>query len=61
MNELILRFPLAKRYIKTFASRDKFEFQCDVNAKFYGISNFILIIIIYIHRYMFNYTFYNEH
>jgi len=41
-NELILRFPLAKRYIKTYASGDKFEFQCDVNIKFYGISNFIL-------------------
>jgi len=41
-NELILRFPLAKRYIKTYASGDKFEFQCDVNDKFYGISNFIL-------------------
>lgn len=41
-NELILRFPLAKRYIKTYASGDRFEFQCEVNAKFYGISNFIL-------------------
>ncbi len=40
-NELILRFPLAKRHIKTYASGDKFEFQCDVNAKFYGIFNFI--------------------
>ncbi|MFT5832778.1 MAG: putative DNA-binding transcriptional regulator YafY [Cognaticolwellia sp.] len=41
-NELILRFPLAKRHIKTYASGDKFEFQCDVNNKFYGVSNFIL-------------------
>lgn len=41
-NELILRFPLAKRYIKTYSSGDKFEFQCPVNRKFYGISNFIL-------------------
>lgn len=41
-NELILRFPLAKRYIKTYASGNRFEFQCEVNAKFYGISNFIL-------------------
>jgi predicted DNA-binding transcriptional regulator YafY len=41
-NELILRFPLAKRHIKTYASGDRFEFQCDVNTKFYGISNFIL-------------------
>ena len=41
-NELILRFPLAKRYIKTYASGDRFEFQCDVNTRFYGLSNFIL-------------------
>ena len=41
-NELILRFPLAKRHIKTYASGDRFEFQCEVNDKFYGISNFIL-------------------
>ena len=41
-NELILRFPLAKRYIKTYSSGDRFEFQCEVNAKFYGLSNFIL-------------------
>ena len=41
-NELILRFPLTKNHIKTYASGDKFEFQCNVNARFLGVSNFIL-------------------
>jgi proteasome accessory factor C len=41
-NELAFRFPLAKRHIKPFASGDKFEFLCEVNSKFYGLSNFIL-------------------
>lgn len=41
-NELIFRFPLTKNYIHSFPKGDRFELQCDVNIKFYGISNFIL-------------------
>lgn len=41
-NELVLRFPLAKRHVRTYASGDRFELQCEVNPNFYGITNFIL-------------------
>ena len=42
-NELIERFPLAKVYIETSADdKNVFDFQCKVNTKFIGLTNFIL-------------------
>jgi predicted DNA-binding transcriptional regulator YafY len=39
-NELIERFPLAKSYI--IKDDDAYDFQCNVNHRFIGITNFIL-------------------
>jgi predicted DNA-binding transcriptional regulator YafY len=39
-NELVERFPSTAAHITPF--KDKFHFQCPVNAAFYGLSNFIL-------------------
>lgn len=41
-NELIERFPLTRQYIEPAAEEGIYDFQCQVNAKFFGISNFIL-------------------
>jgi len=41
-NELIERFPMAKRHIEEAAEEDRYDFQCEVNAQFLGITNFIL-------------------
>lgn len=42
-NELIERFPLTKNYITEDAQQKGiFDFQCNVNSKFYGLTNFIL-------------------
>ena len=40
-NELIERFPLAKSYIQE-AGDDEYDFQCPVNHRFLGLTNFIL-------------------
>ena len=40
-NELIERFPLAKAYL-TEAEEDIYDFQCMVNHRFIGLTNFIL-------------------
>ncbi len=42
-NELIERFPPTKRYIQESAEEeDVYDFQCKVNHKFIGLTNFIL-------------------
>jgi predicted DNA-binding transcriptional regulator YafY len=41
-NELIERYPLTKSYIEETEDPNRFDFQCMVNANFYGLSNFIL-------------------
>jgi len=41
-NELIERFPLTKSYITESEEEDIFDFQCMVNYKFLGLTNFIL-------------------
>ena len=42
-NELVERFPLTRGYIQGAADEaDIFDFQCKVNHKFLGLSNFIL-------------------
>ncbi|MEM9723731.1 MAG: WYL domain-containing transcriptional regulator [Bacteroidota bacterium] len=41
-NELIERFPNTLRHIEPAAEEDMFDFQCEVNNKFFGIANFIL-------------------
>lgn len=44
-NELIERFPLTKLHIQPSIDEDGvFDFQCQVNSKFLGISNFILAV-----------------
>lgn len=41
-NELVARFPLTKNYIHPDAEEDNvFDFQCKVNARFLGVTNFI--------------------
>lgn len=41
-NELVARFPLTKNYIRPDAFEDNlFDFQCKVNARFLGVTNFI--------------------
>lgn len=41
-NELIERYPTTRAYIEQTADENYFDFQCNVNHKFYGLSNFIL-------------------
>ncbi len=42
-NELVERFPLTQAYIQPAADeKDVYDFQCKVNHKFYGLTNFIL-------------------
>ncbi len=41
-NELVERYPLTRSYIQETADPNYFDFQCNVNAEFYGLSNFIL-------------------
>lgn len=41
-NEMLERYPLAKAYIQEAAEDDIFDFQCMVNHRFLGLSNFIL-------------------
>ncbi len=41
-NELIERFPLTKGYIEETQEEGVYDFQCSVNDKFLGLSNFIL-------------------
>lgn len=42
-NELTERFPLTQAYLKPSASEaGVFDFECKVNEKFYGLTNFIL-------------------
>jgi predicted DNA-binding transcriptional regulator YafY len=41
-NELLERFPLTEAYIQHDSEEDVFDFQCRVNSRFYGLSNFIL-------------------
>ncbi len=42
-NELVERFPLAKAYVQEDATEEGiYDFQCRVNHRFYGLSNFIL-------------------
>lgn len=41
-NELEERFPLTKSYITEAPEDDVFDFQCNVNHKYLGLSNFIL-------------------
>ena len=41
-NELVERFPLCIAHIVHDSEKDIFDFQCKVNSKFYGITNFIL-------------------
>lgn len=42
-NELVERFPLSKAYIQEDAEEEGiYDFQCRVNRKFYGLTNFIL-------------------
>jgi len=41
-NELIERFPLTKSYIQEGDLTDTFDFQCMVNHRFLGLTNFIL-------------------
>jgi predicted DNA-binding transcriptional regulator YafY len=42
-NELVERFPLTKAYIQEDGEHEHiYDFQCSVNHKFYGLTNFIL-------------------
>ncbi len=41
-NELIERFPATKRYMEETEDEEIYDFQCDVNHEFLGLSNFIL-------------------
>ena len=42
-NELIERFPLTQAYLQPSAEEDGvFEFECKVNERFFGLTNFIL-------------------
>ena len=41
-NELTERFPLTRSYLEETEEEDKFDFQCLVNHKFIGLTNFIL-------------------
>ncbi len=41
-NELVERFPLTQAYIQPAQEKDVYDFQCKVNHKFYGLTNFIL-------------------
>ncbi len=41
-NELIERFPTAKSHVEPAHEPEMFDFQCRVNHRFYGLSNFIL-------------------
>lgn len=41
-NELVERFPLTQAYIQPAAEEGMFDFQCKVNHRFFGLSNFIL-------------------
>lgn len=41
-NELIERFPATKRYMEETEEEEIYDFQCDVNHQFLGLSNFIL-------------------
>ncbi len=41
-NELIERFPLTKAYLEETAENEVYDFQCMVNHKFLGLTNFIL-------------------
>jgi len=41
-NELVERFPLAKGYIEEASEDEIYDFQCMVNHRFLGLTNFIL-------------------
>lgn len=41
-NELIERFPLTRSYIEAAEEPDIYDFQCKVNHRFLGLTNFIL-------------------
>lgn len=41
-NELRERFPLTEAYIQPAAEEDEYDFQCKVNYRFFGLTNFIL-------------------
>jgi predicted DNA-binding transcriptional regulator YafY len=41
-NELVERFPAARQYIEPAQDKGFFDFQCRVNHRFLGLSNFIL-------------------
>lgn len=41
-NELIERFPLTKAYLEETSEDEIYDFQCEVNHKFIGLTNFIL-------------------
>ena len=41
-NELMERFPLAKSYVTPAAEEEIYDFQCMVNHRFLGLTNFIL-------------------
>ncbi|MEA5138179.1 helix-turn-helix transcriptional regulator [Arcicella rigui] len=42
-NELLERFPLTQAYLQPSATQQGiYEFECDINEKFYGLTNFIL-------------------
>ncbi len=41
-NELIERYPLTRSYIEPTEDPAYFDFQCDVNRNFFGLTNFIL-------------------
>lgn len=41
-NELTERYPLTRSYIEETGDPNRFDFQCNVNREFLGLSNFIL-------------------
>lgn len=41
-NELVERYPLTKSYIEETIDPNYFDFQCNVNRNFFGLTNFIL-------------------
>jgi predicted DNA-binding transcriptional regulator YafY len=41
-NELVERYPLTRSYIEPTEDPSYFDFQCNVNRNFYGLTNFIL-------------------
>lgn len=41
-NELVERFPLTKSYLEETEEDEVFDFQCNVNHRFLGLTNFIL-------------------